>query len=98
MSYPGFQPNQQAQLFAQTAQASASRAAQQNAAYGASLNHRRAHYPSPRRGALGLFGRLVSMIFTTIVLLIMAVVALVVLSSVDPSLAEPLWHWLDGLG
>jgi hypothetical protein len=98
MSYPGFQPNHQAQLFAQTAQASANRAAQQNAAYGASLNHRRTHYPTPRRGPMGLFGRLVSMIFTTIVLMIMAVVALVVLSSVDPSLVEPVWHWLDQLG
>lgn len=98
MTYPGFQANQQAQQFAQTSSASASRAAQQNAAYGASLNHRRTHYPAARRGPLGLFGRLVSMIFTTIVLLIMAGIALVVLSSVDPSLVEPVWHWLDGLG
>ena len=98
MSYPGYQPNQQAQLFAQTAQASASRAAQQNAAYGASLNHRRTHYPAARRGALGLFGRLVSAVFTIVVLLIMAAVALVVLNSVDASMAEPVWQWLDGLG
>ncbi len=97
MTYPGFQANQQAQQFAQTS-SSASRAAQQNAAYGAGLNHRRTHYPAARRGTLGLFGRLVSMIFTTIALLTMAVVALVVLSSVDPSMAEPVWQWLDGLG
>ena len=98
MSYPGFQANQQAQLAARVAQASANRGAQQNAAYGASLNHGRTHHPAPRRGALGLFGQLVSMVFTMIVLLIIAVIALFVLSSVDPSVAEPVWHWLDGLG
>jgi hypothetical protein len=98
MTTPGFQANQQAQLAAQVAQASADRAAQQNAAYGASLNNSRTHYPAARRGALGLFGRLVSTVFTIVVLLIMAAVALVVLSSVDPSLVEPVWHWLDRLG
>jgi len=98
MTYPGYQANQQAQIAAQVAQAAASRAAQQNAAQAARLGLPRPHYPAPRRGALGLFGRLLSMVATVAVLLVVAVVGLLVLTSVDPQLAEPVWHWLDKLG
>jgi hypothetical protein len=98
MTYPGYQANQQAQLAAQVAQASASRAAQQNAAQAARLGLPRTYYPAPRRGALGMIGRLLSMVVSVVVLMLIAVVALVVLNSVDPQLVAPVWHWLDQLG
>ncbi|MGI5132011.1 hypothetical protein ACQEVB_34765 [Pseudonocardia sp. CA-107938] len=99
MTNPAFQANQQAQIAAQVAQASASRAAQQNAALATRLGQsHRPHYYAPRRGPLGLIGRLFSMVFTLVVLAVVAVVGLLVLTSVDPGLVEPVWHWLDRLG
>lgn len=79
------------QQAAQQAAASASRAAQQQAnqnyqqtiRHASSLNHRHSPRPSGRRQR-GLFGRLISLVFTLVTLVVAAGVFLLILSQAQP--------------
>jgi hypothetical protein len=92
MTGPGFQASQQAAQ-------SAARAAQQNAAYGASLNNRIPHANGYRRpsGPVGLIGRLIGFVLTLVVLALAVGIFLLVFSKAQPDLFHQFTTWLHGL-